>query len=144
MGAIPNTGPVGGIGLDPLAKLLVFQAAAREYGDEAPTRAIDVIHVLARTQLGIGDIEEVCPARHGAQRVPGLNVGAGVAGIAIATAERDGDIAVGVRGQNEQELLEIGTVLLGVTVGDRRCGASADLTTPCATIGSAEADRGAV
>jgi len=60
-----------------------------------------MVHVLTRTQLGIGDIEEVCPPRHGAERVPGLDVGARVGGVAVAAAERDGNIAVSRHGENE-------------------------------------------
>jgi hypothetical protein len=110
MRAIPHRGPVGRVGLDPLAELFVLRAVARQHGDEATAGAIDVIHVLARTQLGIGDVEEVGPTRHGAQRVPGLDVGAGIAGVAVAAAKRHGNTAVSVHRQDEQELLEIGTV----------------------------------
>src|SRR5262245_65772177 len=113
MGAVPNAGLLGVMGLDPLAKLFVLRATAWQYGDEAAACAIDMIHVLARAQLGIGDVEEVCPPRHGAQGVPGLDVGARVTGVAIAAAKRDGDIAVSRHGENEQELLEIGAVGLG-------------------------------
>ena len=127
MRAVPHQGPVGRVGLNPFAELFVFRAAAREYRDEAPAGAIDVIHVLARAQLGISHIEKVRPTRHGAERVPGLDMGARVASVAVATAERDGDTAVAVHGENEQELFEIGAVVLGVAVGDRRGGAPADL-----------------
>ena len=48
IGAIPDTFPVGRVGLDPLAKLLVFQTRARQHGNEATTGAVDVIHVLPR------------------------------------------------------------------------------------------------
>jgi hypothetical protein len=90
------------MGLDPLAKLFVLRATAWQYGDEAPAGAIDMVHVLARAQLGVGDVEEVCPPCHGAQRVPGLDVGARVTGVAIAAAKRDGDIAVGGHSEDEQ------------------------------------------
>jgi hypothetical protein len=113
--------------LDPFAKIFVLQAGARQHGDEATAGAIDVIHVLARTQLGIGDVGEVGPTRHGAQRVPCLDVGAGIAGVAVAAAKRHGNTAVSVHRQNERELLEIGMVGLRVAVGYRWRRASADL-----------------
>src|SRR5262249_60282708 len=106
MRAIPNAGPLWGVGLDPLAKLFVLRATAWQYGDEAPAGAIDIVHVLARAQLGVGDVEEVCPPRHGAQGVPSLDVGARVTGVAITAAKGDGDIAVGGHSEDEQELLE--------------------------------------
>src|SRR5262245_34053728 len=144
MRAIPNAGPLWGVGLDPLAKLFVLRATAWQYGDEAPAGAIDIVHVLARAQLGVGDVEEVCPTRHGAQGVPGLDVGARVTGVAITAAKGDGDIAVGGHSEDEQELLEIGAVGLGVAKGDGRGGASADLAAQGAAVGAAEANRGAV
>jgi hypothetical protein len=71
-------------------------------------------------------------------------VGARVTGVAIAAAKRDGDIAVGGHSEDEQQLLEIGAVGLGVAKGDGRGGAAADLAAPGAAVGAAEADRGAV
>jgi hypothetical protein len=71
-------------------------------------------------------------------------VGAGIAGVAVAAAKRHGNTAVSDHRQDEQELLEIGTVGLGVAVGYRRRRASADLAPPSPTVGAAEADRGAV
>src|SRR5262249_38683508 len=94
MGTVPNAGPVRCMGLDPLAKLFVFRTRAREHGDEAAASAIDMVHVRARTQLGISDVEEVRPTRHGTQCVPSVDMGAGIAGVAIAAAKGDGDTAV--------------------------------------------------
>ena len=51
------------MGLDPPAKLLVLRAAAGKDGDEAPAGAIDMVHVLARAQLGIRDVMEVGATR---------------------------------------------------------------------------------
>src|SRR5262245_66095109 len=113
MRAVPHHGPLGRIGLDPPAKLSVLRASARQYGDEAPAGAIDMVHVLARAQLGIRDVEEVRPTSNGAQCVPGLDVGAGIAGIAVAAAKRDRDPPIVCRREDEEELLEIGAVVLG-------------------------------
>src|SRR6516162_216365 len=144
MGTVPNAGPVRRMGLDPFAKLFVFGTRARQHGNEAAAGTIDMVHVLARTQFGIGDVEEVRSTRHGTQCVPGVDMGAGIAGVAVAAAKRDGDTAIGSRGKNEQELFEIGTVVLGDAIGDRRPRSAADLAAPRAAISAAEAHRGAI
>ena len=101
MATVPNAGPIRRMCLDPCAELFVFRTRARKHGDEAAAGAIDVIHVLARTQLGIGDVEEVCSTRHGTQCVLRLDMRAGIAGVAIAAAKRDGDVTVGIHSENE-------------------------------------------
>lgn len=67
--------PVGLVGLDPLAELAVLEAGAWHHAHEPPTPAVDVIHGLARAQLGIGDVEEVATPGGAAQRLPALDMG---------------------------------------------------------------------
>ncbi len=53
-------------------------------------------------------------------------------------------MAVGGHGEDEQQLLEIGTVGLGVAVGDGRRAAPSNASPRGATVAAAKADRGAV
>ena len=115
------------------------RAAAGKDGDEAPAGAIDMVHVLARAQLGVRNVEEVGATRDGAERIPGLDVGAGIVGVTVAATKGDGDPAVVCRREDKEELLEIGAVVLGDTIGDRRRGSTADLAAPSPAIGAAEA-----
>jgi hypothetical protein len=132
------------VGLDPLAKFLVFQPRPRQHGDKAAAGPVDVIHVLARAQFGIGDIEKIWAPGHNPQRLPSLDVGSGVAGIAIGAAEGHRYIAVGGHGENQQQLLEIGAVVLRVSVSDRRRRPSANLPARRRSVASVEAHRGTV
>ena len=83
IGPIPDQGPLGRTSLDRLAKLCILQATARHHGDEASAGAVDVVHVLARAQLAVGHVQEVAAAGHRPERVPGLDVGDRVAGVAV-------------------------------------------------------------
>src|SRR5262245_50908677 len=47
IGSVPDQLPGWYVGLDPLAKFLVFQPRSRQHGDKAAADAVDVIHVLA-------------------------------------------------------------------------------------------------
>src|SRR5262249_22870913 len=139
MRAVPHHGPLGRIGLDPPAKLFVLRATVWQYGDEAPAGAIDMVHVLARAQLGVPNVEEVGATRDGAERIPGLDVVAGIAGVTVAATKGDGDPAVVCRREDKEELLEIGAVVLGDAIGDRRRRSTTDLAAPSPAIGAAEA-----
>ena len=141
VGPIPDQRPLGRTGLDRLAELRVLQPVAWHHGDESTACAIDVLHVLARAQLAVGHIQEVAAAGHRAQRVPGVDVGDRVAGVAVGAAERHGDVAVGAHGQDEQQLLEIGPMRLRMPVSDRRGGASADPAALRGPVAATEADR---
>ena len=71
-------------------------------------------------ELGIGDVEEIGAAGHGTQRRPGLDMGDRVVGVAVGGAKLDRHAAVGIGGQDEQQLLQIRAMVLRVTVSDRR------------------------
>lgn len=60
---VPYALPFGRVGLNPFAKLAILLAVAWHHRDEATTGTINVLHVLARAQLGVGDVQEVRPAR---------------------------------------------------------------------------------
>ena len=132
VGPLPHLGPLGGVGLDPLAELGIFEPAAGHDRDEATARAVDVVHVLARAQLRVGHVEEVAASGHCLERVPGLDVGDGVARVAVGAAKGHGNVPIGAHGEDEQQLLEIGSVRLRVAVVDGRGGALADLAVPWA------------
>jgi hypothetical protein len=127
-----------------LSELGVLQPTARHHGDESPAGAVDVIHVLARTQLGIGHVEEVCASGHRLQGVPGLDVGARIAGVAVGAAKRHWHVAVGAHREDEQQLLEVRAVLLAVAVGQDWRRAPADPAAGGCAVAAAEADRGGV
>ena len=103
-----------------------------------------MIHVLARAQFAVGHVEEVGAPGDGAQRIPGLDVGARVVDVAVGAAKGHGHMAVGGHGENEQQLLEIGAMGLGVPVGDGRRGTPSDCSPRGGTEAAAKADRGAV
>lgn len=75
------------MGLNPLSKLRILQPVARHHGDKAAAGAINVIHVLARAQLGIGHVQEVRAPGRTVQRIPGVDVGARVADVAVCAAK---------------------------------------------------------
>jgi hypothetical protein len=101
--------------------MLILPARARQDGDEAAAGAVDEAQVIETAELGVGDIEEIRTAGHGPQRRPGLDVGDGVVGVAVGGAKLDRHTAIGIGGQNEQQLLQIRAMVFGITVGDRRC-----------------------
>src|SRR5258708_37173083 len=80
-----------------------------------------------RVLVCIRHIKEVASAGQGAQRIPGIDVSARVTRVAVGTAERDGNVAVGGHGEDEQQLLHIRPMALRMTIGDHPCRASADL-----------------
>src|SRR5262249_28010895 len=126
------------------AELFVFRTRAREDRDEAAAGAINMVHVLARTQLGIGDIEEVDPTCHGTQCVPGVDMRTGIAGVSVAAAKRDGDTAIGGRGENEKGVLEVGGGVFREPQVDEQGRVCAAVSAPSAAIGTAEAHGGAI
>ena len=132
------------MGLDPGTELLVLEPIAGQHGDEAPAGAIDVIHWLARAQFAIGAIKEVGPPGQRAQRVPGVDGGAQVAGVAIGATEGHGHVAVGAHGEDEQQLLEIRAMFFRMTERDRYRATATDRATGGGAVLAAKAHRSAV
>jgi hypothetical protein len=54
--------------------------------------------------------------------MPGLEVGGAVRGVAVGDLEVDGDRAVGTEGQDPEDLLEIGAMVLVVSEGGEQRG----------------------
>lgn len=112
VGTVPDELPGRRMALDPFAKLLVLLSRAGHHGDETPARAVDIVQVVVGAQLRIGDIQEVRAPGHRPERVPGVDVGPGVAGIAVGHAKLDRHPALTIHGQDEQQLLQIRAVVL--------------------------------
>src|ERR1700677_60684 len=111
--------PGSRMGLEPFAEPGVLAPGFGQNGQEPTVAACDVLHVLRGAQLGVGHVEEISPARHPAERVPGANVRLVVAGVAIINAAPDRYGSIRRRSQNPQQLLEIGTVILVEAVSDQ-------------------------
>ena len=79
---------------------------------------MDVGHVLGGGQLAVGDVEEVAAAGQLAEQVPGGAVGAVVGGVAALDAELHRHGAVARDGEDVEQLLEVGAVVLVVAPGD--------------------------
>ena len=69
---------------------------------------------------------------------------AGVARVAVGAAEGYRHAAVSARREDEHQLLQIGTMVLGETVDDRRCGPVPDLPADRGAVVSTETNGGAV
>ena len=79
---------------------------------------MDVGHVLGGGELAVGDVEEVAAAGQLAEELPGVDMGAVVGGVAALDAEVHRHGAVARDGEDVEELLEVGAVVLVVAVGD--------------------------
>ncbi len=75
---------------------------------------MDVGHVLRAGQLAVGDVEEVAAVRQLAEQVPGGAVGLVVGGVAALGLEIDRDSAVVGDREDEQQLFQVGAVILVV------------------------------
>ena len=80
--------------------------------------AMDVGHVLGGGQLAVGDVEEVTPARQFAQEIPGVAMRAVVGGIAALHTKLHRHGAVAGDGEDVQQLLEVGAMVLVMPPGD--------------------------
>jgi hypothetical protein len=132
------------VGLDPFAKFGVFQPGARHHRDEAAAGAVDIVHVVAAAQLRVGDVEEIGSAGHVAQRVPSLDVGLRVIGVAVGAAKLHRHTAIVGERQDEDELFQIGPMILRETIGDRRGGTPPKRAPRCGPVLTAEAHRGRI
>lgn len=136
--------PGGLAALEPLAQGGVLAPRPRDHGDQAPAAPGDVVHRLGVAELGVRDVEEVGPAGELDESVPGLLVGPRVALVSRLGAEHAGDGAVARRREDDEELLEVGAVVLREAEGDRRGAAAADHPPLGAEVLSDEAHGGRV
>jgi hypothetical protein len=107
------------VGLKPLSELAVFPARARHDANETPATAVDVVHRLTITELGVSDIEEIYAAGRATQRLPGVFMGARVVGVAMLAAKLHGDAAVVTGGEDKEQLFEVGAMVFRVAIGDK-------------------------
>ena len=126
MAAIPYQFPGWVVGLDPCPELAVFKPCARHDTNEATAAAVEVVQGVAAAQLAVSDVEEIVAADGTTEGVPSLLVSASVVLVARLAPELNGDPTIAAGGQDKEELLEIGTMIFGVTVGDERCPLPAD------------------
>ncbi len=145
VGLFPQPSP-GDLALgQPLAKGGVFAAGPRQDGDEAALALVEIGHVFAGGQFAVGHVEKVAAAGQLAQQVPGVAVGLVVGHVAAFGAEVQRHAAVGGDREDEQELLQIGTMVLVVAEGDRQRGtAQVTLRGRGLGVGAAESDRGGI
>jgi hypothetical protein len=108
------------VALQPVPEGAVFLAGAGHHGDEPATPAGDVPHRLSGAQLAVRDVEEVDPAQQRDQTVPGRDVRRVIDGVAVGQAVGDRDGPVRADGEDPDQLLEVGSVVLRVPLGDHR------------------------
>jgi hypothetical protein len=105
--------------LDPVPEPFVLAPGARQNGDEPASLPVDVTHRVAGAQFRVGHVEELPPAQHLHQRVPGRDVGRVVAGVAVGEPVGHRHRPVGRYGQDPHQLLQVGPVVLRVAEGHR-------------------------
>ena len=143
-GSPGGLGPLESVRLRPLSDLAVLGARARQHRHEPPSARVDVTHLLARGELGVRDVEEVRAAGQLNEAIPGGDVRLIVGDVAVQQAVRERHRPVRCDGEREHELLEIGTVVLGVTERRRRGALAGALPAVGALVGAVQADRGGV
>ena len=107
-----------------LAKGGVFRAGPRQDRDEAALTLVDIGHVLAGGQLAVGHVEEVPPAGQLAEQVPGVAVGLVVGHVAAGRAEVQRHAAIRGDREDEEQLFQVGAMVLVVAEGDGQGGAA--------------------
>jgi hypothetical protein len=127
-----------------LAKELIFPSGTRHHSDEAPAGTVDETQVLDAAKLRIGDVEEVSATGHGAQCSPSLDMGNRVVGVAVGGAKLHRNAAVGIGGEDEQQLLQIRAMIFAVPKRDCRCPLPRPTGGTLIAVLTAEGDRGAV
>lgn len=89
MGLANDLPPRDVMGLKGLAKPSILLTGPGQYRDKSSPLAGDMPHLLSGTQLAIGDVEKVRPVAKLAKRLPGLDMGPIVGGVAIAATVMD-------------------------------------------------------
>ena len=98
-------------------------------------------HGLAGAQLAVRDVEEINPASQCDKAVPGRDVRRVIDGGATREAVGDRDGPIGADGEDPDQLLEVGAVVLGVPVSDDRGRLSPTPGAVGAAVGTVHADR---
>jgi hypothetical protein len=114
---VGDPSPVDPAGEDLGAEGGVLAAGAGQDAEEPPAVAMDIGHALGRGQLAVGDVGEVRPAGELAEEVPGVAMRAVVGGVAAPHAELHRHGAVAGDGEDVEQLLEVGAMVLVVAPG---------------------------
>jgi hypothetical protein len=114
--AVRDVFPGGRVLLQPAAEECVLTAIAGQDGEESTVARRNRPQSLGAAQFAIGHIQEVRPAGQRAENLPGRHVRVDVCGVAIKCLKVHGDSPVGAHGEHEQQLLEVGSVILVVAV----------------------------
>src|SRR5205085_8746056 len=109
--------PAGVALADRLAEGRVLATGAWQDGEEPAAALMDVGHVLGGGELAVGDVEEIAPAGQLGQEVPGGPVRTVVGRVAALDAEVDRHGAIAARGEDVEQVLEVGAMVLVVPVG---------------------------
>ena len=91
---------------------------------------VDVGHVLGGGQLAIRDVEEVVSPGQLAEQIPGGDVGPVIGGVATLDPEVHRHGTVAADGEDVEQLLEVGAVILVVAPGDREAELSPQRALP--------------
>ena len=94
------------------SEILILLARAGHDGDERASIRDDVFEILLRAQLAIGHIDELIRPDEMPKQVGVTNVNRVVRPVSAEDVMQEGDRAIGGDIEPEQELLEIGPVIL--------------------------------
>jgi hypothetical protein len=100
-------------------------------------------HIVARTELTVGHVEEVAVAEELPQERPGIDMDLVIGGVTVVNLAVDRDGAVGRDRKAVQQLFEVGAVVFVVAEGDAR-RASRLLGGSLLSVGAGEGDGGGV
>src|SRR5262249_11151064 len=96
----------------------VLGARPGQYREKPSSAARNMAHVVTRAELAVGHVEEVSMASHLAQEVPGLGMDLIIGDVAVVDLAMDRHGAVGAHRDAEEQLLQVGAVILVVAEGD--------------------------
>ena len=123
----------------------VLGARSGQHSDESTLVLVKVGHVFAGGQLAVGHVQKIASAGQLAKQFPGVAVGLVIGDVAVGRAKVQGHAAVRRDGEDEQQLLQVGTMVLVVTEGDGQGGMPEKaLLDGGAGVRAAERDRGRV
>lgn len=77
---------------------------------------MDVVHGGSHRQLAVGHVQEVVPPQQLTESFPGGDVSGGVLGVAVSHPMGEGHRPIGGHGEDPDQLLEVGPVVLGKAV----------------------------
>src|SRR5208282_347727 len=103
-----------------VAKVAVLGSSPGEHREEPALVLMDVGHVLGAGQFAVNHIEEVWSSDQATEEVPGGDMGFVVHHIAAGDLEIERNRAVPGHREDEEQLLEVGPMVLVVTPGDRQ------------------------